>query len=126
MAKLNQTEMRAVVDTVMLKIEESSVKSQEQLDYEQKLKIFRDLEKEAKDESKRVVLGLMEKYQKEFPQYKFTHIDYQNYVDIDYPAGLEEPKGLSRNDIERELIVANISGNIHETMEKIINKYTNK
>jgi hypothetical protein len=126
MARLNQTEMRAVVDTVIHKIQESSSKSPEQLDYEKQLKIFRDLEKEAREVSNKIVLNLLEKYRKEHPEYKFEYQSYQNYVNVSHPKGLKEPKGLSRNDIERELIIANISGNIQETMNTIINKYTNK
>lgn len=126
MARLNQTEMRAVVDTVMLKIQESSSKSQEQLDYEKKKEDINILREELKTQSRKVVRQLEKEYQEKHPDLEFEYQEYQNYFSVLTPKSLREPKGINRNDIERELIVANISGNIQETMDIIINKYTNK
>jgi hypothetical protein len=127
MAKLNQTEMKAVVDTVILKIQESNSNSPEQLDFEKRKKEFEYLQNEVYDKSREIVKNLMKEYQDRYPELKLNYGEYQNAITISTPKSLKEPKfSVSRDNIERELIIANISGNIQETMEKIINKYTNK
>ena len=126
MAKLNWREMNAVVETVMGKIREASVKSPEQLDYEKKKEDLNALRTELKVKSREVVIQLGKEYQEKYPDLKFEYQEYQNYSSVLTPKDLKEPKGLSKEDIERELIIANISGNIQETMDKVVTKYTNK
>jgi hypothetical protein len=127
MARLNQTEMRAVVDTVILRIKESNSNSPEQLDYEKKKGELECLQNEIYHKSREIVKNLMKEYQDKYPELKLGYEDYRNIVTISAPKSLKEPKfSVSRDNIERELIIANISGNVQEMMETIINKYTNK
>jgi hypothetical protein len=124
MAKLNQTEMRAVVDTVMLKIKQANSESPEQLAYEKQVKLKNSLKEEVREESFRVVEELKKKYEEKYPELSFDIRSYNNYIEVD--SIQSPPNNINSNDIERELIIANISGNIQETMETIVNKYTNK
>jgi arginyl-tRNA synthetase len=127
MARLNQTEMRAVVDTVILKIKESNSNSPEQLDYNKKKEELEVLQNEVYHKSREIVKNLMKEYQDKYPELKVDHDNYQNVVTISTPKSLKNPEfSVSRDNIERELIIANISGNVQEMMETIINKYTNK
>lgn len=124
MAKLSAREMDAVVETVIKQIEEANANSPEQLAYQEQYDLSRKLDKECEEESKRVVEELLEVYKQKYPQFEFDIDNYRNRIDIDLP---EKPKNnVSKRDIERELLIANISGNINETMTNIINKYTNK
>ena len=124
MAKLSAREMDAVVETVIKQIEEANANSPEQLAYQERLELCKKLDKECEEASKRVVESLMEEYKSKYPDVEFKVCDYRNRLDVVSPT---QPKNnVSKKDIERELLVANISGNIHETMNKIINKYTNK
>lgn len=124
MAKLSAREMDAVVETVIKQIEEANANSPEQLAYQERLELCKKLDKECEEASKRVVESLMEEYKSKYPDMEFEIYNYYNRLDVVSPS---QPKNnVSKRDIERELLVANISGNIQETMEKIINKYTNK
>jgi hypothetical protein len=124
MAKLNQTEMRAVVDTVMLKIKQANSESPEQVAYEKQVKLRNALKDEVREESYKVVEELKKKYEEKYPELSFDIRSYNNYIEVD--SVQLPPNNINSNDIERELIIANISGNIQETMEIIVNKYTNK
>lgn len=124
MTKLSAREMDAVVETVIKQIEEANANSPEQLAYQERLELCKKLDEECGEASKRVVESLMEEYKSKYPYIEFEIYDYYNRLDVVPPS---QPKNnVSKRDIERELLVANISGNIHETMEKIINKYVNK
>lgn len=124
MAKLNLREMDAVVETVINQIRKSNEDSPEQLAYEAKFKSFKELEKECKDNSKKVVEDLRKSYQEKYPEIEFSVYDYYNRLEISEP---QKPSfSISKQDIERELIIANISGNIQETMNQIVTKYTQK
>lgn len=124
MAKLSAREMDAVVETVIKQIGEANANSPEQLAYQERLELCKKLDKECEEASKRVVESLMEEYKSKYPDMEFEIYNYYNRLDVVSPS---QPKNnVSKRDIERELLVANISGNIQETMEKIINKYTNK
>lgn len=124
MARLNTREVDAVVETVINQIRKSHEGSPEQLAYEAKLKSFEELKKECINDSKKVVEDLIKSYQEKYPELKFSRYDYYNRIDIEEP---EKPSfSVSTKDIERELIIANISGNIQETMDKIVTKYTQK
>lgn len=124
MAKLSAREMDAVVETVIKQIEEANANSPEQLAYQEQLKFTQELDKECEKASKKAVQSLMEEYKLKYPNLEFEIYDYHNRLDVVKP---ESPKNnVSKRDIERELLIANISGNINETMTNIINKYTNK
>lgn len=124
MAKLSAREMDAVVETVIKQIEEANANSPEQLAYQEQLKITQELDKECEEASKKAVQSLMEEYKLKYPNLEFEIYDYYNRLDVVKP---QSPKNnVSKRDIERELLIANISGNINETMTNIINKYTNK
>ncbi len=124
MAKISAREMDAVVETVIKQIKEANANSPEQLAYQERLELCKKLDKECEKASKRVVESLMEEYKSKYPDVEFEIYNYHNRLDVVSP---NPPKNnVSERDIKRELLIANISGNIHETMDKIINKYTNK
>ncbi len=124
MAKLSQREVDAVVETVISKIREFHANSPEQVAYEKQLKIQESLDKECESESRRVIKELMIQYQEKYPNMEFSIYDYYNRLDVEKPKA--PSYSVNNRDIERELIVANISGDIEETMDKLVNKYTSK
>ena len=124
MAKLSQREVDAVVTTVIKKIREANANSPEQLAYKAKLDAHDALNKEIREKSKQVVEDLVTQYQQKYPELEFSRDNYYNRAEVEKP---DSPSNyVNENDIERELIIANISGNIQETMDNLVTKYTNK
>lgn len=122
MAKLSAREVDAVVTTVIKEIREFHKNSPEQLEYETKLKFYESLKDELREAGKNVMIDLMKLYQEKYPGLEFEIDSYYNRLEVEKP---NSPSfSVNSNDIERELIVANISGDIQETMDKLVTKYT--
>ena len=81
MARLSSREIDAVVDTVIKKIYEHHENSPEQIEYQRKLKISKDLDKECALASKKVVNELMKEYREKYPDLEFSIYDCYNRID---------------------------------------------
>jgi len=124
MAKLSQREVDAVVTTVIKKIREANANSPEQIAYKANLDVHKKLVEELKEESYKAVRDILPKYQKKYPDLEFQYDNWNNWIEVNTPPS--PGNYVNENDIERELIIANISGNIQETMDQLVTKYTNK
>jgi len=121
--RLNTREVDAVVDTVMLQINQKNENSPEQKEYERLCKLETQLERDAESEFREFKKTLIEKYSKLSEGLEVEEYSYNNKpLTISSPTRPES--SIDRSTIERELIIANISGNIQETMKQIIEKYT--
>ena len=123
MAKLSAREIDAVVETTKEQIREFNSNSPEQVEYEKQLKICKDLDEECEKKGRELVKAMMAEYQEKYPDLEFKYCSYNNRVDMETRP--KQPKSnVNKSTIERELIVANISGNVQETINKIVEKYT--
>lgn len=121
--RLNTREVDAVVDTVMLQISQKQENSPEQIEYERLRKLESKLEKDARNEFINFRRSLKEKYSKLSEGLVVEENSYINDpITVSSPNRPESD--VSRSTIEREIIVANISGNVQETINKIVEKYT--
>ncbi len=120
--RLNTREVDAVVDTVMLQISQKQENSPEMVEYERLKKLESKLEDDASKEIKAFKKSLVEKYSKISEGLEVSEGSYGNPISISSPKS--PPNKVDKHIIQRELIVANISGNIEETMNKIVEKYT--
>ena len=122
MAKLQKYELDAIVSTVLDRIRESKKDSPEQIKYNRLYQLEKDLEKQANLELKEFREKLVEKYSKLSEGLKVDVGSYNNAICIHSP---QEPSfKVDNRTIERDIIVANISGNVEETIQKIVDKYT--
>jgi len=122
MARMNRFEIDAVVSTVLEKIRESKKDSPEQIEYNRLCKLETDLENQAKKEIEAFRKQLVEKYSKLSEGLEVGEGNYSNGVYIKSPT---KPNFVvDERTIERDIIVANISGNVEETIQKIVDKYT--
>ena len=121
MSRLNVREVDAVVETVIRKIEEASKDLPQFIEYDKNCEKQKQLDKECRDRINKFIKDLLVECEGSYPEFEFDINNYQNTINISRPT---QPLSVSRRDIERELIIANISGNIEETLEKIIKKHT--
>jgi seryl-tRNA synthetase len=121
MARLAKYELDAVVDTTIEQIESKSYDAPEQVEYRRLLKLKADLKKQAGDEYKAFRKSLVEKYSK---LSEGLEVDENHYDGIQVSSPNRPKSSVKRSDIERDLIIANISGNVEETIDKIVTKYT--
>jgi len=122
MARMNRFEIDAVVSTVLEKIRESKKDSPEQIEYNRLCKLETDLENQAKKEIEAFRKQLVEKYSKLSEGLKVSEGNSYTGVYIESPT---KPNFVvDERTIERDIIVANISGNVEETIQKIVDKYT--
>ena len=122
MAKLQKYELDAVVSTVLDRIQESKKDSPEQIEYDRLCKLEKDLEDQAQGELDEFKKQLVEKYSKLSDGLEVTVGN--NYKGIYISSPSKPYFKVDNRTIERDIIVANISGNVEETIQKIVEKYT--
>ena len=122
MAKLQKYELDAVVSTVLDRIQESKKDSPEQIEYDRLCKLEKDLEDQAQGEFDEFKKQLAEKYSKLSDGLEVTVGN--NYKGIYISSPSKPYFKVDNRTIERDIIVANISGNVEETIQKIVEKYT--
>lgn len=122
MAKLQKYELDAVVSTVLDRIQESKKDSPEQIEYDRLCKLEKDLEDQAQGEFDEFKKQLVEKYSKLSDGLEVTVGN--NYKGIYISSPSKPYFKVDNRTIERDIIVANISGNVEETIQKIVEKYT--
>ena len=122
MAKLNGREMNAVVMTVIQQIHESKKDSPIQREYERLVNLQNTLNKEIQQRRIQFEKDLKDEFEQLSEGLKLKIDQYTDRVSVLKPSAPEFQ--VDEQTIERELIIANISGNIQETMEQIVTKYT--
>ena len=122
MAKLQKYELDAVVSTVLDRIQESKKDSPEQIEYDRLCKLEKFLEEQAEKEIGEFKKQLVEKYSKLSNGLEVTVGN--NYKGIYISSPSKPYFKVDNRTIERDIIVANISGNVEETIQKIVEKYT--
>ncbi len=122
MSKLARFELDAVVETIIEQIKESKKDSPEQVEYQELVALSKVYEKELTQARKDLEVELLKKYKDTHPKLNFYVYDYDKSVRI---KSISQPQHhIDTKTIERELIVSNIKGNVDETIQKIVEKYT--
>lgn len=121
MAKLQKYELDAIVETIIEQIDEKMKDSPEQVEYKRLCQLEKDLEKAATKEYKAFRKQLVEKYTKLADG---LTVDENNYNGISIYSPNQPKSSVNYKQIERDIIMANISGNVEETVQKIVTKYT--
>jgi len=122
MAKLQKYELDAIVETIIEQIDEKMKDSPEQVENKRLCQLEKDLEKAATKEYKAFRKQLVEKYSKLADG---LTVDENNYNGISIYSPNQPKSSVNHKQIERDIIMANISGNVEETVQKIVAKYTN-
>jgi len=124
MARLNKYEVDAIVSTVLEQIKDKSKDSAEQVEYRRLKKLEDELEKECRER--------MNVFRRELAaeislRSEGLHVDANegsNYYVVNVHSPIKPKSSVDEKTIERDIIIANISGNVEETIEKLVIKYT--
>lgn len=122
MAKLSTREVDALVHTIVEQIIENNKNSLEMVKYRKDCEITKELNKEISSRTKEFRDSLEKEMKKRIDKTRVKRDSYSDSVSISSP---DKPQSLvDKTTIERELIISNIKGNVDETIEKLVSKYT--
>ena len=124
MARLGRYEIDAIVSTILDQIKEKSKDSTEQIEYRRLCQLERDLEKEGADRLRLFKIELAKEISLRSEGLDVKGNEDSNYYGICVASPTKPKTTVDEKTIERDIIIANISGNVEETIEKIVNKYT--